>query len=178
MQIRSIATIALLLFLSPFVHADTITNFQFSSTFGDGSASWIITIDTTTGIVEGQNIVATVSGNTYDFNAFNGQGTASPTYIIQLKTTATPTEYLQIAIPDSTSLVGYTGGTLCSWSLETGCMVPGENAFYPVLLNIDGNLDVATVADLKPIPEPSSLALLGTGILGAATMLRRRLSAS
>jgi PEP-CTERM motif len=179
MQLRSFATIAFLLLVSPFVHADTISSFLFSATFADGSASGIIGIDTTTGTVESQDIVATISGGTYDFNGLAGQGIAAPTYIIQLYTAALPTEYLQIAIPDISSLVGYAGGTLCSGSNVTPCITAANpGAYYPTLMNIDGNLDIASVANLAPVPEPSSLALLSTGILGTATMLRRRISRS
>ncbi|HEY6414328.1 MAG TPA: PEP-CTERM sorting domain-containing protein [Edaphobacter sp.] len=172
MQIRSLAAIAFLLLVSPFVHADTISTFQFSATFSDGSASGNIAINTTTGIVESQDIVATVSGNTYDFNVLAGQEAATPAYLIFVKNA---TEYLQIAIPNTSSLVGYTGGTLCSASNSAPCLVAGKGYYYPVALVLDGRQDTATAADLAPVPEPSSLALLSTGILGAATMLRRRL---
>jgi len=72
------------------------------------------------------------------------------------------------------SLVGYTGG-----SLRSSFFYPNSGDFYPYPLQLDFGAGAITASTTAPpvvatTPELSSLALLGSGVIGIAGLVRRR----
>lgn len=77
-----------------------------------------------------------------------------------------------------------TGGNVSEVNLAEGSGIFFLNEFAD--LNAPGrgndkleqiNFEVTKISSTSPVPEPGTLALLGTGILGAAGAIRRRLMA-
>ncbi len=77
-----------------------------------------------------------------------------------------------------------SGGTsaLWAWSMDqTAPGVAGEffwNATFGVIPNAEGpyQMELSGVSEVTPIPEPSSLILFGSGIIGLAGALRKKLT--
>ena len=80
-------------------------------------------------------------------------------------------------VTTSTSLIGYTGGDLCSVDIRCDGSLSFWTAFTPVR-EVGDALYSGTLTDEGPevaaTPEPSSFMLLGTGLLGIAGMVKRR----
>jgi hypothetical protein len=173
MRFRCLLAAAVLAVSSLAAHADTIDTFSFNSTLSTGTASGLVTFDETTGLFTGGSITALVNGISYLFNQ-NGFSGPSDTVTGFILSSANGTEF-QITIP-GTSNIGYTGGQVCSSSNANACPVTGTNGDYYVTGITSGIDDFATSGSLALVstPEPSSIALLGTGALGMAGLLRKR----
>jgi hypothetical protein len=170
---------AAILATSLIAHADTLSTFDLNATTASGgSASGTVTLDATTGLFTSADITVLTQGGQFLFN-----GVPVP-FITSFATVTFVPDSLNntfiLSLPGS-SLIGYTGGELCSVLLHCGnSMVSEPSQFFA---NMTGPLSsdfveagTLTLASSAPTPEPSSIALLATGLLGAVHFTRRRRS--
>ena len=149
-----------------------------NSPYGGGSLSGTVTINTVTGTFVSEYITASVFvpdwGKTVKY-VFSGQGGGQElfngTYGGEISG-ANGLGALVFYLP-VTSLVGYDGGSICT----TNNICPGYNysdLFTGDPVEIDNPVFSGTLTPLSPTPEPSSLVLLATGVVGVAAAARRR----
>lgn len=144
--------IASFLFAGVAAHADTLKTFNLSGKedSGKGTLSGTITIDITKGFVVSDSFKA---GTTAESGVYRGtQAKSAYSFLTNAD------DVFKIAVG---SLVNFTGG---SFSLDMGC--DGYSGY------------ITPQANPLPTPEPSSMALLGTGVLGVAGVVRRRFNAA
>ncbi len=166
------------------VRADTIQGFVLNSTFGAsagtvGTASALIRIDVTTGTVlsGGFTTIETSFGVP---STFQGDLAVSQSY------SSSPGEY-EVVLSNSavvfdllfpTSLVNYTGSTICSAAHLCAGPSPGSNsvsaiAFRAALPGADEAVfGTFSTGQLTPTPEPESLILVSSGLLGCFSLVR------
>ncbi len=160
--------------LSTSAHADT---FPITSTLSSGTLLGTITIDVVTGVATAGDFTIVSNGTTFVFSGADVNYSAPysvDTYFASFVDT-TATDSFSLVLP-TVSLVGYTGGPICSYALLCdGGTVSGffdnSSANSGVYPSVDGFVGSAAPA----VPEPSSLVLLATGVTAAAGAFRRRL---
>ena len=190
---RSLLFAALLLSGGVAAHADTLLTFtdvtgvdltSMTGSFTINAAGTITALDITV-VYPGQ------AANTFTSLAdIQFAGEFSPNYYIQIASDqgdqfAAGGGQISIVLVPST-LAGYVGGPICTSVYDatadgSSCQigssytkndVTGNDAFNGLLT---GSLNGTPLVSTSATPEPSSLALLGSGALGLAGMLRRRI---
>ena len=160
--------------LSTSAHADT---FSIASTLTSGTLLGTITIDVVAGVATAGDFTIVSNGTTFVFSGpdVNYSAPFGPNSYFASFVDLAGTDSFSLVLPTA-SLVGYTGnGPLCSYALVCDGVVSGffdnSSANPGLYQSIDGDIGPAT----SPIPEPSSLMLLATGITAAAGAFRRRI---
>jgi hypothetical protein len=184
--LRFIFTALVLVVPSLAAHADVINTFAVSITTGSGfspkdKAGGTLTLDATTGRWLSADVSYYYGGDPGDVIATftTEQGYyPNPDFVYTFFESAQyPDEPFSLALP-VTSLVDYSGGIICS--NESTCVdgVPFMSAFsFPYLDPFVecGSLTLISSTDPSAVtPEPSTLALVGTGLLSLAGAARRR----
>ena len=182
MCFRTLAVLAASVFsISVAAHADTLTTYQVENQAGSSSLG-TLTLDETSGKITNLTL------STATFGEFSGAPLASafnPNLDESISTFSGTGFGLQFDL-FATSLVGYapaddkgcsTLGFLCDYlaNVYTGAVPNGGSA--PVagpVSTFQGNLVATTGTGTSVTPEPSSIALLGTGLLSLAGIVRRR----
>jgi hypothetical protein len=176
LPIRLLASAAVLAAFTFAAHADTVSTFSLTDyTFQSGAtATGTIVIDTTDGLVVSTDITY-LGVTTLLFNVSTGTGNVSA----GLYSNAPSSDGAGDVFADSlhtpaAGFVGYVGGETCSLTDEC------DGDVISAILFASSTSDVLETGSLTldsapgQTPEPSTLALLSTGILGLAGVTRRK----
>ncbi len=153
-------------------HADTFSTFVLDNVTmrGGGTASGTVVIDTTSGVVISEDVMASQGGVFHEFTGpITLQGTVDNVTEWEFPD-AVGDQFLLVIPSPATLLVGYTGGLLCSDTNPYPCIEPNNpSLFRDGAFVVGGNTSLAyfiSTGSLDPVPEPSSWMLLGSGLAG------------
>jgi PEP-CTERM motif len=180
---------ALVLVVCPLVaHADFVDTFAVNITVGSGftltdTAGGTVSLDVTTGKWVSADVSYYLSGNPADvvatFTMLDGNYSHPDfTYTFFLSDESSTAPF-SLALPVS-SLIDYTGGSICSMIAPCSDGVEYMSAFaFPKTDPYVESGSLTLISSVDPpsavTPEPSTFALFGTGLLSLAGVVRRRL---
>ena len=104
--------------------------------------------------------------------ALTEPGTGEDSDVLDLQHAAGTAAYSFLFISDSEGGPGLGLGPSVPRIPETG-ELQDVTQFLPAELR-DFGFSVSVQSDVEPVPEPASIVLLGSGIAGVGTLLRRR----
>lgn len=167
MRIRSLLIAGVLVSASLAARADSYTTFDLNSSyFFGGTIDGTLTLDTTTDLFSSADL--TVSGfPSYQNGTLNQVGLQSPSFLgydLNVYSNGSPYGDVDLFLQTIT-LAGYDGSSI---SFPTNVQF---GSFPSLYFAGSGTLEPTSVT-----PEPGSLMLLGTGLLGFAEVVRRRLA--
>jgi hypothetical protein len=139
--------------------------------------------------------VGSFSGGPGSFNILDNGGSGSLTsnvdYVNIISTVGVPGAYtvtiklsnINVSVGTSTALNGFVGVPGGAGFLTFNFTAPDNTSLYDFLnmgisdsgsTIVDSSLSDTFSGTVRPVPEPSSVALLGSGLLGLGSMLRRK----
>jgi PEP-CTERM motif len=159
--------------VSALAHANTVQTFYASGVFTDNTTfKGTYLIDTTAGTVQAADLF--YLGQEYSNTTKQGPYSDADSYQVVTRVPSNPLMVLNLEIVGG-NLQGFTDRPFCS--VTNPCLSYTLPDFYASnTYNLNGDPVFLQSGSVTATPEPTSMALLGTGLLGGLGVIRRKLN--